>query len=157
MTFEAGLRTYDTKNVLISINGVPILGGFAPDSKISVSTDNDMYTHVADIDGLVSVRSRNNDRVVTVVLKFMQTAQANALLNGYAQADKLGNAGVFIFNMSEVGGQNVVSSSTAYIIKDPDFSYDKEVGVIEWSIRCVLPTVNIGAGSGSAKLFPPSP
>lgn len=154
MTLEMGLKTYSTKNVIISIGAVPILSGFAPDSKISVSTDNDLYTHTADIDGLVNVRSRNNDRVVTITLKLMQGAQANDLLESYHTADKSNNSGTFAFTMSEVGGKSVVTSSMAYIIKDPDLSYDKEVGVHEWTIRAIMPTRLTGSGNGATLISP---
>jgi hypothetical protein len=130
----AVLKTYDVKNVLVLVNGIK-LDGFAPDSKVSITQDNESYSHQMDCDGRLSVRSRNNDEVATVTIKLMKGSSSNAILQGYRTLDKNLNVGTFNFNIMEVGSTSTVTAINAYILKDPDLNFDKEAQVKEWQIR----------------------
>ena len=134
------LKTYDVKNVQVLVNGVPLFG-FAPDSKVSITQDNESYSHQMDCDGLLSVRSKNNDGVASITVKMMHGSEANAILQGYRTLDKALNTGTFALNILEIGGGTVVNSTQAYIIKDPDINFDKEVPTKEWQIRIPFPDI----------------
>jgi hypothetical protein len=134
------LKTYDIKNVQVFVNGVPLFG-FAPDSKVSITQDNESYSHQMDCDGLLSVRSKNNDGVATVTVKLMHGSEANGILQSYRTLDKLTNLGTFSLNIVEINGGTVVNSIQAYIIKDPDINFDKEVPTKEWQIRVPFPDI----------------
>jgi hypothetical protein len=130
----ATLKTYDVKNIIVLVNGIP-LDGFAPDSKVSITQDNESYSHQMDCDGRLSVRSRNNDEVATVTVKLMKGSSSNAVLQGYRTLDKTVNKGTFNLNIKEIGSTSGVVAINAYIIKDPDVNLDKEAQVKEWQIR----------------------
>jgi hypothetical protein len=139
------LRTWDIKDVLITVGATPLTGGFAPDSKCSVSSDNDRYSHTADVDGYDVVRSRNHDNVATVTIKVLQGSGTDDILKSYSMTDHLLNGGIFPLSISKVGETStILVSPFAYIIKDPDESLDKEVGTREWAIRAVLPSRGAG-------------
>lgn len=157
MTLELGLKTYDSKDVLISINNFPLLSGFS-DDKITVEFDNDSYTHKSDVDGKLVVRDRNNDQSATVKLYVMQKSSVNDILNTFLQADRINNKGVFQFTMSELNGADIVQTSFAYILKPPSLSKGKESGVHEWTIKIPKPNVKYGAGATpSVTIAPPIP
>lgn len=158
MTLELGIKTYDSKDVLIVINSLPLLSGFAPDKKISIEFDNDSYSHKADVDGKLVVRDRNNNQSATVILPLMQKSSANDIVNTFLQADKINNKGLFIFSMSEVGVADLVQGSVAYIMKPPSISKGKEADIYEWTIKIPKPNVNYGAGAlPSITIAPPVP
>lgn len=124
------LQAYDPAKVLVFIGGQKV-SGFAADTKIVISRNNDNITPHVGVDGEVSVaQSRDNSGVMTLSL------QNTANWNGYlAQWQRQANVTGLVYLPVQVEGSQGLSLNTiGWIQKQPDLSYGSEVGQMDWEI-----------------------
>ena len=84
------LRTYDPKQVVISIGGVPI-SGYADGTFLLIDRDENAFTKVTGADG-TSTRVKSNNRAGSMTLTLKQSSPSNDVLSGFATLDELSNA-----------------------------------------------------------------
>lgn len=132
-----GFKVYDADQVKISINGIPITGGFADGEFLRIEWEGDAFSDVVGTDGEVT-RSKTKDNRATATVLLMQTAEANLLLSAMHNADKLasGGAGVGPFLVEDLNGATLHESPQCWVMKSPDSTYDREATAREWPIRC---------------------
>ena len=131
------LKVYDSNEVLVSVAGIPITGGFADGEFVRIERETEAFTDMVGTDGEVT-RSKTNDNRATVTILLMQTAAANGLLSTLHNTDKRasGGAGVGPLLIEDLNGLTLHSSAQCWIQTSPNVSYDREATAREWTIRC---------------------
>ena len=132
-----GLKVYDADQVSISLAGIPIDSGFADGEFLRIEQEGDDFTDVVGTDGEVS-RSKTKDRRATITILLMQTSDANVLLSGLNNLDRLApnGAGVGTLLVRDRQGTSLYRSDECWIQKPPDVSFDRESTTREWTLRC---------------------
>jgi hypothetical protein len=136
------LRTFDPKQVLVIIGGVP-MSGYADGTFVSVERTSDTFTKVSGADGIVS-RAKSNDRSGSLTLTLAQTSPSNDVLSALAVTDELTNLGVVPVLIKEVSGSTVIVSAFGWVKKPPMVEYGKEIVNREWVLD--LADVDFGVG-----------
>lgn len=163
MAFE----TFDPKNLVITIASKPI-EGFA-ETMVSISRPNPMWVSQVGATGHVC-RVKTNDFTTDVNITLQQCSFSNLHLSAIAAADESINKGVFTIlityktGLDEQGNdvlKTLLSSSTAYIEKQPDASWGNSPSDWEWAIKCADTSVyNLSKTSTDDHIFvaaPPAP
>lgn len=121
---------YDPKKVRLYLMGQRVTG-FAADTKITVSRNEDnIYPHVG-VDGEMSAAlSRNQSGVMTVSLQ--NTAAWNAYLSDWQKQASI--TGLVFFPVLLEGSQGPGISTIGWIQKQPDLTYGTEVAQLDWEI-----------------------
>lgn len=127
------VKTYDPKSLIISFAG-QALTGFADGVFCNIVPSGDKFTAITGADGEVS-RSKSVDYSYEVTITLQQTSESNDKLSTIMIADKLRNAGVFPLSVKDLEGTSFFFASSAWIQKDPDVSYGKEIENREWVFR----------------------
>lgn len=128
------IRTYDPKNVIVTINGTPVTG-FADGTGIKVSRLNDMYTTSTGMDGDTS-RVKSNDKSGEVTLTLAQTSPSNDLLSDLSNKDEV-DADLATVQVADVVTGSIYTSATGWVKKHPDIEFGKDVSNREWIMSCV--------------------
>lgn len=136
------VRTYDPKQVVVVVGGVP-LSGFADGTFISVERSNDTFSKVSGADGFVS-RAKTNDRSGAITITLAQTSPSNDVLQGFALADELSNAGVVPVLVRDVAGRTTFVSGFGWVRKPPTSDFGKEINNREWMLDVADLDVFIG-------------
>lgn len=136
------VATYDPKEVIININGIPI-SGFADGTFINVSREKDAFTKVIGSDGVQS-RAKSNDRSGMIVLTLVQTSASNDTLSALAIADEVQNAGVAAIIVKDVGGRSTFISGNGWVRKMPDSEFSNEITNREWTLDMAEVDIFVG-------------
>lgn len=123
-------KTYDPKQIVVTFNGVPIVG-FADGTFISVSPSGDRFTKTVGADGEVG-RSKSNDNTSEVTITLLQTSLSNDYLNSQMLLDKLTNSGKGTLQIKDMAGTSVHFWKEAWIKTPPDGEYSKEISERSW-------------------------
>ena len=128
------VKTYDPKKVILLVNGTPI-GGFADGTFIKAARSNDMFSKVSGADGEVT-RVKSNDLSGEVVITLAQSSPSNDVLSALALKDELSNTGVVPVSIADSSGRSVFVSAFAWVRKQPDSEFSKDVSNREWTFDC---------------------
>ncbi|QUL77279.1 hypothetical protein A71_118 [Escherichia phage A7_1] len=127
------LQAYDPAKVLIFIGGQRV-SGFAADTKVVVSRNNDNITPLSGVDGEVSSAIvRDNSGVVTISLQ--NTSVWNGYLSQWQLQARL--TGLVYFPIQIEGSQGLSLNTFGWIQRQPDLTYGSEVGQMDWEIGVV--------------------
>lgn len=126
-------KTFDPKNVSLTINGIPI-SGFADGTFISIVQDEDLFNATTGADGEVA-RIKNNNRMATLTINLLSTSGSNDVLSGLYNADVVANEGVFPLVVKDNNGATTHFSSAAWISKLPDVNYSTEEESKSWELK----------------------
>ncbi|PIQ24276.1 hypothetical protein COW64_19870 [bacterium (Candidatus Blackallbacteria) CG18_big_fil_WC_8_21_14_2_50_49_26] len=132
-----GFHVYSSKQILISIAGIPITGGFADGDFLRVERDTPAFGDVVGTDGEVTRNESRDDRA-NATLILMQSADANKVLSAMHRSDKNtpGGAGVGRFLVKDLNSDGTIHQSPfCWIMDDPKVTYGREAKALEWSIR----------------------
>ncbi len=124
------MKTYDPKGVIVTFNGVPIVG-YADGTFISISPSGDRFTKMVGADGEVA-RSKSNDYTSEVTITLLQTSISNDFLNSQMQLDKLANSGKGTLQIKDMLGTSLHFWKDAWIKAPPDAEFSKEVSDRAW-------------------------
>jgi len=129
------MRTYDPKNYDLII-GDRLITGFGEGTFISISSESPGFSDKVGVDGEV-VRTRSHDRRATLTITLMASSEANDFLSALYAQDRDGANGEGVVSASVVNreGSDEYRASQAWIMDDPDPSFEAEVGEREWQIR----------------------
>lgn len=123
-------QAYDPAKVLCFIGGQKV-SGYAADTKIVVTRNNDNIMTHAGTDGEISnAISRDNTGVVTISLQ--NTAKWNAYLAQFQRQAFV--SGLIYFPIQIEGSQGLSLNTFGWIQKQPDLTYGTEVGQMDWEI-----------------------
>jgi hypothetical protein len=126
------VRTYDPKQCLAIIGGIP-MSGFADGTFISIERTSDTFSKVSGADGIVS-RAKTNDRSGVLTLTLCQTSPSNDVLSGIALTDELTNAGIVPVLVKDLSGRSVYVAAFGWVKKPPTGEFGKEIGDREWTL-----------------------
>ena len=128
------VRTYDPKQVLISVGGIP-MSGFADGTFATFERSSDTFSKVSGADGIVS-RAKSNDRSGTFTFTLAQTSPANDFLSGFAFLDESKNLGIVPILVKDSAGATLLLSAYGWVKKPPKVEYGKEITNREWVMDC---------------------
>lgn len=126
------VRTFDPKEVVLVIGGVPI-AGYADGTFISVERSSDTFEKISGADGIIS-RSKLNDFSGELTITLAQTSPSNDILTGFAQADEKSNSGVVPVLLKDIGGTTVIFAAKGWIRKPPVVEFGKSISNREWML-----------------------
>lgn len=139
------MYNYDPKKQVVSIGG-NIATGFAEDSFVEVTPDEDDFTFQPSADGAHPTRSQNRNGSVTIRVRLKASSPTNDVLSAMNTADRLQGTGVFPFAVTDLGGRTALLVPECWIQRRPDLSRGKEAGDFEWTLRGVEAFGTIGGG-----------
>jgi hypothetical protein len=119
-------HVYDSNEVSINVLGVLVQSGFAEGELVRVVMTNDRYKAYEGADGGVS-RADTHSKMATVELRLAQTSPTNAAL---AAAFEVGLVGPI--EIADLQGASLHTASKAWITKQPDAAYDRDVKERVW-------------------------
>lgn len=124
------LQAYDPKKVKLYLGGLRVFG-FAADTKITVSRNNDNIMVHTGTDGEASgALSRDRSGIMTISLQ--NTSAFNQTFSVWQrQADA---TGAIWFPVLLEGSQGPSISSVGCIQRQPDLEYGSEIGQLDWEI-----------------------
>lgn len=121
---------YDPKKVRLYLMTQRVTG-FAADTKIVVSRNEDnVIPHVGTDGELSAALSRNQSGVLTVSLQ--NTATWNAYLANWQKQASV--TGLIFFPVQLEGSQGPSINTVGWIQRQPDLTYGTEVGQLDWEI-----------------------
>ena len=134
---SGGFKAWNINELALSLSAVQLDGGgYADDEVATMEWAEDLYSVYVGADKSVT-RSRNNNFVALVTLRYAQTADANDRLSALFHADLRlpngGGAGVFV--MRDTEGRLLVTAEKAWITGLPAPKMGKTVQVFEWKIQ----------------------
>lgn len=141
------VRTYDPKQIIVTVGGVPI-SGYTEGTFVTISRDEDTWTKNVGADGLVS-RVKTNNFTGSVVITLKQTSPSNDYLSGLIAVDEVTNIGVVPVLIKDLSGNSTYFSATGWVKKYSDSTFAKEIGDREWTID--LSTLDLFVGSNSVQ------
>ena len=141
------VKTYDAKNVIITIAGVP-MSGFSDGTFLEVVRNEPTWTTVVGADGLVT-RSKTNNLTGTLTLTLKQSSPSNDVLSGLLAVDELTNQGVFPVLIKDLSGNSIYFSANAWITQYPSSTFGKEVSDRQWVLSLDEADMFVGSNSGS--------
>lgn len=137
------VKSYSAQNVTISIGG-QLINGYADGDFCSIVRVSDAVTSVAGSDGSVA-RARTNDRRHEVKITLLQTSNGNDVLTQLHQADEQSPGGAYTsMVIRDLEGTSLFVMENAWIKKQPDVAFGREVGSREWSLESDDCRYNIG-------------
>lgn len=145
-------KTYDLKNVVCTIAGVPI-SGYGETDAITVEWPSDLVESTVTADGTV-IYSRTNDRRADITLTLSQKSRAVALLLGMLEAqhgDNLGIAPPLILPLpfmliDPATGDSIASFDTVFMAR-PAPSKGKVIGEVTFKVQLPSPNYSFGAAN----------
>lgn len=126
------VRTYDPKQIVLTIGGVP-MGGFADGTFISIERTSDTFEKVSGADGVVS-RAKLNDYSGSLALTLAQTSPSNDVLSGFAIADEATSDGVVPILCKDIGGTTTIFSAKGWVRKPATVELGKAINNREWNL-----------------------
>jgi hypothetical protein len=129
-------KNYDPSRVTVNVLGV-MLQGFAPDTFVEVSRDNNTVDDDAGGQGDV-VRVINRDQRGTMKVTLMQSSPSNDYLATLVRTDEvtIGGAGtVGPSALADLNGTTLCDGEESWVMKPADVKYGAKADKCEWSIR----------------------
>jgi hypothetical protein len=127
----------------VSFNGYE-LTGFAEDEFINVTFNADAATPVVGNDGTVS-RAMSPDKSATVTLTLKATSPSNDILSGLAIKDRIDGSVVGVVMIKDNKGTSLAVGKDAWIQKQPDMAFAREVGNRAWTFAVGTLTEFVGS------------
>lgn len=125
------MKTYDFKQVACVV-GANLISGYAEgDDSIMIEKLSESWTMSIGADG-ESTRSKTNNNGARITLKLNKSSDSNDILNGFYQADKLSNGGLFPFLVKDNNGRELHLAEQCFIEKAPDPKFGSAAGEREW-------------------------
>lgn len=127
--------TYDSKDVVVTLNGV-LISGFRDGDKVTIERDGDLWTKKVGVDGVV-LRARNNQSVGgKITLGLMYGSEGNAVITALNLADRLTGSAPSVLSVIDIRGGSTAFSQTAWLMTEPSPSHGSEPGDMEYVYDC---------------------
>jgi hypothetical protein len=130
-------KVYDADQISI-VFGTHLIQGYADGEFVSIERDTDAFGDVVGTDGKDVTRFKNKDKRATITVKLMHTSDSNDILSAVAIADEDAPNGAGIAQVmvrDRATGRAKYSGAEAWIVKQPDATYDRSPTPREWKIR----------------------
>lgn len=120
---------YDAAKVKLYL-GVDRVNGFAEDTKITVTRNNDLVMPKVGTDGEVSL-ALSRDRTGTMELNLQQTSEWNEKLTVFVRSAD--TTGLVIMPITIEGSQGLSMTAIGWVQGVPAVSYGSEVATLTWT------------------------
>lgn len=137
--------TYDPSKVSV-ILGTNSIDGFDESQMISLEYNQERWIPKVGARG-GTARTRVIDSQARLSIFLLSSSPSNDLLSNLFNADYYGGGSTFPILIRDASGTSQAFATTAYVIKLPTFSREKEIGSNEWGIHIDDLTVFIGGNS----------
>lgn len=137
------MKTYDFNQVSCIVGGNAVTGFAEGDGVIKIEYDKEEFTTIIGANG-EATRSKSNNKSAKVMLKLLKTSLANDILNGFYQADRLSNGGVFPFMLKDNNGTELHSAEQMWVEKVPASGHGENPDATEWTLRTHYLVSNYG-------------
>lgn len=129
------LKVYDPKAVSMVFAGI-LIGGYSDGTFVKIAANNDSFALLVGADG-DATRSKTNDRSGRITFTLQQSSLSNDLLSAAHAADVLTSNGDGIgpLLIKDNSGRTLVTAEKAWIVKQPDADFAREVSMREWIIE----------------------
>lgn len=124
------IRTYDPKEVRISVAGVTILG-FPDGTFISAERLSESFTHVEGIDNF-NTRIKTNKKAGSIKITLQQSSPSNNYLSTLFIADENTGDGIVPISIIDFKGDSKVIAPQCYIMKLPLVEFSNDISTREW-------------------------
>lgn len=139
------VRTYDPKQVICAINGVP-MSGYTEGTFLELDRDEPTWSKVVGSDGLVT-RGKTNNFSGTLTLTLKQSSPSNDVLSALLAVDEATNAGVFPVLIKDLSGNSVYFSARAWVTQYANSTFGKDISDRQWVLS--LDQLDLFVGSNA--------
>lgn len=126
------VATYSPEDVVITFSGY-ILEDW---DSVSISKASESFRQVRGIRGK-NTRIRVNDTSSEVNIEVALTSELNYVFSEILRQDQITGNGRLEITIKNVNGGEVFSTTDAYICKDADQNYQKDISTRSWKIYCM--------------------
>lgn len=128
------VKTYDFNQVSCIVGGNALTGFADGDDVVKVEYEKEEFMTIVGASG-EATRTKSNNKSAKVTLKLLKTSLANDILNGYLQADRLSNSGLFPFLVKDNNGTDLHAAEQMWIEKAPSVGHGENPTATEWILR----------------------
>jgi hypothetical protein len=139
------VRTFDFKQVIVTVGGVPI-SGFTEGTAIEIVRNEPTWSMIVGSDGLVT-RSKTNNFSGTLTITLKQSSPSNDVLSGFLALDEATNSGIVPVLVKDISGNSIYFSARAWINQYPNSTFGKDITDRTWTLS--LDEADIFVGSNS--------
>lgn len=126
------ITAYSAKNVIATIDGLPVQGLFDGDNAIQVSQGSDIGTGIIGMQG-DGIFSQSADKSATLTLRLLHTSGTHQLLHQKVKAQQAGILGSgFRVSVMDTGSGEGGTGEGVFVQKQPDDMKGKSATVREW-------------------------
>ncbi len=141
------VRTYDPKQVIITINGIP-MSGFSDGTFLEIDRNEPTWNMVVGADGLVT-RGKTNNFSGTLTLTLKQSSPSNDALSAIMAIDEATNAGVVPVLVKDLSGNSIYFSARAWITQYANSTFGKDINDRQWVLSLDEADMFVGSNSSS--------
>ena len=139
------VRTFDPKQVIVTIGGVP-MSGFSDGTFLEVDRNEPTWNIVVGADGLVT-RGKTNNFSGTLTLTLKQSSPSNDVLSAFMAVDEATNAGVIPVLVKDLSGNSIYFSARAWITQYPNSTFGKDITDRQWVLSMDEADMFVGSNS----------
>jgi hypothetical protein len=141
------VRTYDPKNIIITVGGVPI-SGFSEGTFVEIDRNEPTWNLVVGADGLVT-RGKTNNFTGSVIITLKQSSPSNDILSGLLAIDEATNAGVFPVLIKDLSGNSIYFAGRCWINQYANSTFGKDISDRQWTLSMDEADIFVGSNSES--------
>lgn len=141
------VRTYDPKQVIVTINGIP-MSGFSDGTFLEVDRTEPTWSTVVGADGLVT-RGKTNNFTGTVTLTLKQSSPSNDILSGLMAIDEATNTGVFPILIKDLSGNSIYFGGRCWVTQYANSTFGKDISDRQWTLMMDEADMFVGSNSES--------
>ncbi len=141
------VRTYDPKQVVITIGGVP-MSGFSDGTFLEVDRNEPTWTMVVGADGLVT-RGKTNNLSGTLTLTLKQSSPSNDVLSGFMALDEATNSGIVPVFVKDLSGNSTYFSARAWVTQFANSTFGKDINDRQWVLSMDEADIFVGSNAES--------
>ena len=141
------VRTFDFKQVIVTVGGVP-LSGFSEGTAIEIVRNQPTWSLIVGSDGLVT-RGKTNDFTGTLTLTLKQSSPSNDVMSAFLAIDEATNSGVVPVLVKDLSGNSIYFSARAWITQYPNSTFGKDITDRTWTMSLDEADIFVGSNSES--------
>lgn len=141
------VRTYDPKQVIVTIGGVP-MSGFSDGTFLEIDRNEPTWNMVVGADGLVT-RGKTNNFSGTLTLTLKQSSPSNDVLSGFMAIDEASNAGVFPVLVKDLAGNSIYFAGQAWVTQYANSTFAKDITDRQWVLALAEADIFVGSNNAS--------
>lgn len=135
---------YSANAITLNVATQSIESGRGTDEFLRIEQQEDDFSHTEGIDG-EGAWNELASRYTIITVTLLQTAAGNGVLWAIHEASKLAGGLPVPLYVADRKGTSKLVATEAMILKNPDETFAKEAGTVQWMIACV-PDVRVVGG-----------